>query len=75
MIKKIEVSSEFHKISPVRTLFTPVRLGRNWDGGYVVPKELLDNTSVLIAFSIDLDWIFAIDFLKLNPKNFCIGVH
>ena len=75
MIKKIEVSSEFHKLSPAKTSLTSVGLGRRWDGGYIIPKELLDNISVLIAFSIGSDWRFEIDFLKLNPKNFCIGVH
>jgi hypothetical protein len=74
MVKKIAVSSEFHNLSPVRTSLTPVRLGRNWDGGYVVPKELLDNASVLITFGIGPDWSFESDFLKLNPKNICIGV-
>jgi hypothetical protein len=74
MIKKIEVSSKFHKLSPIKTSLTPVRLGRYWDGGYVVPKELLDNISVLITFGIGPDWSFERDFLRLNPKNICIGV-
>jgi hypothetical protein len=74
MIKKLQVSSEFRRLSPIKTSLTPVRLGRNWDGGYIVPGEFLDNISVLITFGIGPDWSFESDFLKLNHKNICIGV-
>ena len=46
--------------------FTLVRLGRNSDGGYVVPKELFVNDN-LISCGIANEISFEEDYLKMNP--------
>ena len=46
--------------------FTLVRLGRNTDGGYVVPKELFVNDN-LISCGISNEISFEEDYLKMNP--------
>ena len=46
--------------------FTLIRLGQNADGGYVVPKELINNN--LLSCGISNDISFELDYLK-NIKN------
>jgi hypothetical protein len=44
-----------------------IRLGRKYDGGYVLSNSQVENTEVLLSFGINDDWSFEIDFL--NRKN------
>jgi hypothetical protein len=43
-----------------------IRLGRDWDGGYVVSKDQIEKTETLLSFGINDDWSFEIDFEKRN---------
>jgi len=39
-----------------------IRLGRDWDGGYVIPKSVLKQTTHLIGMGLCDDWSFEVDF-------------
>jgi hypothetical protein len=41
-----------------------IRLGRDWDGGYVISREQIQETETLLSFGINDDWSFEIDFEK-----------
>ncbi len=45
-----------------------VRLGRENDGGYSVPKNSLQNSKVVLGFGLSDDWSFEEDFQK-NSKT------
>jgi len=44
-----------------------IRMGRHNDGGYVVSRQCLDRTQVLLTFGIGGDWSFERDFAELRP--------
>lgn len=44
------------------------RLGSLSDGGYLVPKEVIDKVETLLSFGLNDDWAFESDFKKVNPK-------
>ena len=46
-----------------------LRLGRNFDGGYVVPQLALSECDVLISLGYGYDSSFEREFLKLNRKK------
>lgn len=49
-----------------------VRVGRNYDGGYVISKSLIEETEMLLSFGINDDWSFEMDvYKKFNIK--CIA--
>jgi len=39
-----------------------IRVGPNEDGGYVIPKIILDKTSILFGLGVNDDWRFEADF-------------
>jgi hypothetical protein len=43
-----------------------VRLGKDYDGGYLVNRHDIDKTDILISFGIGYDTSFEQDFIKLN---------
>jgi hypothetical protein len=43
-----------------------VRLGREYDGGYVVSKRQIEKTDILLSFGINDDWSFEADFDRLK---------
>jgi hypothetical protein len=45
-----------------------IRVGRENDGGYVIPKSLIAETRVLVSLGVSDDWSFDQHFKKLNPK-------
>jgi len=45
-----------------------VRIGRNNDGGYVIPKSIFNLCDGLLSYGINKDWSFEKDFIKENPK-------
>ena len=45
-----------------------IRLGKNYDGGYVVSKKAVLNSKNLISFGVYDDWSFESDFIKNNNK-------
>jgi len=49
-----------------------VRIGRNYDGGYVLSASLIRRSSVLLSFGINDDWSFEEDFCKRSGVR-CYG--
>lgn len=49
-----------------------IRVGSQYDGGYVMPEKLISDTDVLISFGLSDDWPFEEEFLSRNPK---IAIH
>ena len=45
-----------------------IRLGRDHDGGYLVPKSVVEKSDCLISLGINHDWSFDEDFLKIKPN-------
>ena len=45
-----------------------VRLGSRFDGGYLIPSELINKTEKLISFGLNDDWSFEEEFKKKNKK-------
>ena len=43
-----------------------IRLGRNFDGGYLVSRKDIIASDILISMGINDDWSFEKDFIKLN---------
>jgi hypothetical protein len=46
-----------------------IRLGRDHDGGYVVPAEIIRKTKVLVSLGYGNDYSFEKDFLRFSPKS------
>jgi len=44
-----------------------VRLGKDSDGGYVVLRDHLEKTGVLLSFGVAADWSFEEDFFRRRP--------
>jgi hypothetical protein len=44
-----------------------IRIGRDWDGGYLVEPRSLYNADVLVGLGINDDWSFERDFLERKP--------
>lgn len=45
-----------------------VRLGRNFDGGYVIPKRLISHSSYLLSMGLSNDWSFEKSWKEKNPQ-------
>ena len=46
-----------------------VRIGRDNDGGYLVSRNDIDNSDILISFGISEDWSFEVDFIKKKKSS------
>tara|TARA_B100000035_G_scaffold305819_1_gene307099 strand:+ start:499 stop:1299 length:801 start_codon:yes stop_codon:yes gene_type:complete len=68
------VSSKFNFLKP---LFCPdlVRLGNRNDGGYVLPKELVESSDGLLSFGYGYDCSFEDDYIKKTNKSVIIYDH
>ena len=62
MIKKINLPNY---LNPYKN-DNLIRLGKDYDGGYLVDKKSVLSTDVLIAIGISYDWSFERDFFKFN---------
>jgi hypothetical protein len=51
-----------------------VRIGRENDGGYLIPERVISKTDVLIGLGIEADWSFEQDFLSRNPRTVLAAV-
>ena len=66
----LELSKEFmNEIRPLVGIQL-LRLGRNFDGGYVSPELALRECDSLISLGYGYDSSFERAFLKLNKKKF-----
>ena len=45
-----------------------IRLGRKYDGGYVIDKRVIAKTNVIISCGLEAEWSFEKEFQKYN-KN------
>jgi methyltransferase FkbM-like protein len=45
-----------------------MRAGREFDGGYVVPRQFLGISNVLLSLGVNVDWSFEQAVLKENPS-------
>ncbi len=49
-----------------------LRVGRDYDGGYVISESLMRRTSILLSFGINDDWSFEEDFCRRTGVT-CFG--
>ena len=49
--------------------YSLVRVGRDFDGGYLVGKDTILNSDTLVSFGINDDWSFEKDFKNINSKT------
>lgn len=52
----------------IEKLYKLIRLGSDFDGGYLVCPESVLNAACLISIGVDTNWEFEKAFLKQNPK-------
>jgi len=52
-----------------------IRLGKKWDGGYIVDQRSVQKASRLISFGLNNDWSFESAFMKQNPVPASIFDH
>jgi len=64
-MKKIMIPKE---LKP-KSLFNLVRVGRDNDGGYLICKNSLENSSCLISFGINDDYSFEECFKDINNNK------
>jgi len=46
-----------------------IRVGRDNDGGYIIPKSIMIKSKSLLSYGINKDWSFEKDFNSINPKS------
>jgi hypothetical protein len=51
-----------------------LRVGRERDGGYVLPARVLQITDVLVGLGIETDWSFEADFLRRSNVRTLVAV-
>ena len=67
------VERQFERLRPV-PVNDLVRLGRDFDGGYVVSRRTVELADVLVGLGIKDDWSFERDFLERRPSAHLLGV-
>lgn len=51
------------------TIKDPIRIGCASDGGYIVPKMILDHCDDLLSFGLGENWSFDREWLRLKPNS------
>lgn len=51
-----------------------IRIGRDYDGGYVIPRRVVDATSILVGLGINDDWSFEEHFARLKSGLSIVGI-
>ena len=69
MLKKKYHTAYFSKFLKPKKKFLLKRLGKNYDGGYLIDHTSLKETNTLISLGINDDWSFEKDFFKSNPNS------
>ena len=46
-----------------------IRVGKDNDGGYCVPKKSVINSDLLLSFGLNDDWSFEKDFISINSQT------
>lgn len=69
--KQLLLSSDFDWLKPT-VVDDLLRLGSEYDGGYVIPERLIADAEVLVSFGLSDDWSFEEEFVGKNPK---ISIH
>ena len=64
---RLEISKELNYLAPYIVKYL-IRCGNKGDGGYVIPKKLINEVDILISFGISNDWSFEANIKKLNPN-------
>jgi len=68
MVQSKKVNKNFNFLKPIK-FSKLVRMGRIYDGGYVVPEELIKKSEVLISFGYGYDPYFEYDYIKRSNKS------
>jgi len=45
-----------------------IRLGNNYDGGYLIPESIIKKTKLLLSFGLGTDWSFEKNFKDINEN-------
>ena len=54
-------------LKPYHTKFSNlIRLGRKYDGGYVIDKRVITKTNIIISCGLEAEWSFEKEFQKYN---------
>ncbi|MDR1304292.1 MAG: hypothetical protein LBK76_03615 [Verrucomicrobiales bacterium] len=56
---------ELKKLRPIK-IDDLTRYGRDFDGGYVIPRRCVAQTQALLSFGVNDDWSFEKDFLQAS---------
>ena len=57
------VSNEYNFLKPV-FCDDLIRLGNNFDGGYIVSKKIIENSEILLSFGYSYEPSFEYDYIK-----------
>jgi hypothetical protein len=56
---------DFNKCHPIE-LDDLVRVGNDFDGGYILSKRMIDKTKTVLSFGVRDDWTFEEDFARMK---------
>ena len=60
---------KFQKIFLPKFKTSLIRVGKDNDGGYCVPKKSVINSDLLLSFGLNDDWSFEKDFISINSQT------
>ena len=64
------MNDEFLKsLNPKNVFLDKIRIGPSWDGGYVLPKKMVDESCGVFAYGVGTDITFEVDFIKKFNKD------
>ncbi|MDR2509547.1 MAG: hypothetical protein LBC77_02760 [Spirochaetaceae bacterium] len=56
---------DFNKCHPIE-LDDLVRVGNDFDGGYILSKRMIEKTKIVLSFGVNDDWTFEEDFASIK---------
>lgn len=68
MIQRRQLSPDLEWLAPVM-IPDLVRLGKDWDGGYVLSQRSVDAARALLSFGVNDDWSFDQDWHDQKPSD------